>query len=148
MWITKTKDVTKTAIPTQINPGAWRQAPKINRGKTKNTQNGDAKSVGTAQTTSVETEAMEQELGQLKKSQASQTNEINKLRAELREMQKLMTKSNKERDTKETKDKRDLKFLDDRVLDNEQTINQILEKQASHTREMENVIKKTNIQDN
>ena len=62
-WLTKTKNVTKQTLPTQINPGAWRYgAPKINQRKKtpQKAHYGDEKSVGTIQTTSVGTEALEQ----------------------------------------------------------------------------------------
>jgi chromosome segregation ATPase len=63
-------------------------------------------------------------------------------------MKTRMHTANNERKTKETKSKYDLNFLDSQVQDNEQTINQILETQASHTREMENGTKTTSILDN
>ena len=89
--MTKTKDVTKGTVPTQINPGAWRQGgPKLNQRKKKQAPKGDEKSVGTLQTTSAETEALEQAVEEMKKSQqdmikreASRSTTLNKLQAEL-----------------------------------------------------------------
>ena len=112
MWLSKTKDMTKEAVPTQINPGAWRQGVLRTNQKKKQVSKGDAKAVGTLQTTSADKEALEQAVEEIKsanqeliKREASQSTTLNNLQAELRELKKALHSINKDKKINEAKRK-------------------------------------------
>ena len=152
-WLTKTKDVTKQTVPTQINPGAWRYgAPKINQRKKtpQKAHYGDEKSVGTIQTTSVGTEALEQAITDMTKVQqdlikrdALRAMTINKLQKELREIKIEKSEEKKARKIREVKINDDIKFVKEQSQDASISVGLARNRQDEQEREIKEIDKKT-----